>query len=146
MIRVRKATFEDIFSASEDALEVFSGEKGVVDGAINCLSNGRLYTLLSSDGVLLGVIGGVIVWPGVASLGSIFTRAIYDHRIGMVRTTRRVIEAVMEEYSLHRMEMAVKKDYPTGHRWAEALGFQAEGILRKYNSSKEDYVMYGRVE
>lgn len=146
MIEVRRATVEDIFEADSRALEVFSHEKGASDGALNCLSNGRLYSLVAPDGTILGVIGGVLIWEGVASLGSILTRDIVHYPVAMVRTTNRVIAAVMQDLNLHRVEMAVKKDYPVGQRWAKALGFEAEGILRQYSSDKTDYIMYGRLK
>lgn len=146
MIEVRRATQEDIQEAASRAMDVFQHEGGGTYGADNCLANGRLYSLVSGTGLLLGVIGGVLIWPGVATVGSILTDGIRQYPVAMVRTTNRVIEAVMMDLNIHRMEMAVKKDYPIGHRWAKALGFQPEGTLRQYSSDKTDYVMYGRLK
>lgn len=145
MIEVRRATIEDIHESQKNALDVFKHEGGLLDGTLNCIENGRLYCLVSPDGNTLGVIGGVVIWPGVASLGAILTRDINLYPVAVARTTNRIIEAVMSDLHLHRVEFAVKKDYPVGHRWAKALGFQAEGVLRQYSSDKTDYVMYGRL-
>jgi len=146
MIKVWRSTPDDIIEAIEDALPVYAGDKGLYEGMSNALERGRLYTIGKADGTVLGVIGGVLIWQGVASVGAILTNQIQGSPISVVRVTKRIIETVMRDHKIHRMEMAVRCGYPVGQRWAEGLGFQAEGILRQYGEDRADYTMYGKVK
>lgn len=146
MIEVRRATLEDIINSAVLAKEVYKGEGDLVPGMLNNLRGGECHAFIGSDGSLFGVVGGVIIWPGVADIGAILTDNTVREPIGFVRRMRQYISEMMEKHNLHRVQMAVKADYATGHKWAAAIGFKAEGVLKSYSESKEDYVMYGRVK
>lgn len=144
MIDKRPSTLEDIYAATKDQLEVYAGDSDLVSGCVNCLQNGRLYTLINPDGSVGGVIGGVIIWKGVATLGAVLTTSIRRYPISYMRFTNEVIGEIMTEMKLHRVEFTVKAGYETGQRWARALGFKPEGTLKHYGEDGSDYIMYGR--
>lgn len=146
MINVRPATREDINNAALDPMPIFGNDSDLKSGCLHCLEYGRLYALEDIDGNLCGVMGGYLIWGGVASVGALFTPHLTKYRVASIRAVKGVIEMVGADLSLHRMEMAVDADYRTGHRWAKALGFEPEGILKKYGPNKADHVMYGRTE
>jgi RimJ/RimL family protein N-acetyltransferase len=50
-----------------------------------------------------------------------------------------------EKFNLRRIQFTVRVDYNIGLRWAWALGFQQEGILRGYGPDGTDYAIFGRV-
>lgn len=101
--------------------------------------------LEDSNNNLIGVLGGYVIWEGVASIGAILTPHLIPNRFGAVKAILRILRNAERDFNLHRIEMYVRADYTTGHKWAGTLGFQAEGTLRKYGSDKQDYTMYGRV-
>lgn len=146
MVNSRKATLDDILQASINALPAYKGEGDLVPGMLNNIQRGECHAFVSSSGLLFGVAGGVRIWRGVADIGAILTSNIYDEPIAFTRCMRRYIEQMMKKHDLHRVQMAVKADYEAGHKFAEAIGFKPEGVLKKYSESREDYVMYGRVK
>ena len=44
-----------------------------------------------------------------------------------------------------RIQIEVKTDYRMGCRWAEALGFKREGLMRRWMPDGSDAYLYGRV-
>ena len=146
MINVRPATREDIYAAAQNPMPIFQDGSDHTSGCLHCLVNGQLYALIDNDGNLCGVMGGYLIWGGVASVGALFTPHLTKYRVASIRTVTEVIELVGLHLNLHRMELAVQSDYKTGHRWAKALGFEPEGTLKMYGPNKQDHVMYGRTQ
>lgn len=62
----------------------------------------------------------------------------------MAAIHRRVMRA-LERASYRRIETAVALDHPAGHRWAERLGFDEEGVMRRWFWNGADAVRYARV-
>lgn len=145
MINVRLATIEDIIQAHSEAKDVFKGEEQAINNLIRVSGKGRLYTIYNSDGRIYGVVGGIVVRPGVASVASILTPHVYSEPVSIIRVARRMVQSVAVELNLHRLEFTGLASSTEVARWAKALGFEAEGVLKSYGSDKSDYVMYGRV-
>jgi RimJ/RimL family protein N-acetyltransferase len=49
------------------------------------------------------------------------------------------IDIVEILFRLHRVQITVKTLDARAIKWAKALGFQSEGILKEYSADKEDY-------
>ena len=45
-----------------------------------------------------------------------------------------------------RLETQVFLDWPPGQRWVEMLGFQREGLMRRYTPDNRDAWLYARVK
>lgn len=146
MIKVRRATEADIDAAALNPMPVFQTGTDQKPGCMHCLNNGWLYALEDQDGNLCGVLGGYLYWRGVASIGALFTPHLTKYRVAAIRTVDKLIVETFKGLDLHRMEMAVKADYKTGHRWAKALGFEPEGLMKMYGPDMTDHVMYGRTQ
>ena len=58
------------------------------------------------------------------------TRAIW----GFLRTT-----------DMRRLETQVFIDWPPGPRWVELLGFEREGLMRRYTPDNRDAWLYAKV-
>ena len=128
-MKVRKAGIRDIVLADSLRLDVYKGETNLVPGFINFMQSGECHALTTESGDLVGVVGGIVLWDGVADIAAIFTEAVHLEPISLIRTTRAYIGEMMEKWKLHRVQMAVKWDYDAGHRWAKAIGFEFEGVL-----------------
>lgn len=145
MIRVRRATIEDIDAAANNLLPIFGYFPNVTEGCKHSLEYGWMYALVDRDENLCGVVGGFPIWGGVASLGALFTPHLLKHPVSAIRVVRKLLDDGMKEHNLHRVEIAVQDNYRAGLRYAKALGFEPEGILRKYGPDQTDHVMFGRI-
>jgi RimJ/RimL family protein N-acetyltransferase len=47
---------------------------------------------------------------------------------------------------LHRLQITVKSDDTRAYRWAKALGFEEEGLMRKFLPDGSDSYMMARIK
>ncbi len=107
--------------------------------------SGMAYTGVDGGGNII-IIGGVsLLWPHVGSAWSLTSDLIVKYKIWTHRITRDFLDTAIKVYSLHRIESIILKNHNVSRRWAERLGFQREGLLRKYDSQGNDYWLYARV-
>lgn len=57
----------------------------------------------------------------------------------------KMVSRFLDMQSYTRIEMTVDHDFAQGHRWAKLLGFEWEGLMRKYNPTGKDCDLYARV-
>lgn len=115
----------------------------------------RLSVLKNQPGSHLGTI---VRGPAVMALvGIIQTRAgfgeawavtsdeIHSAPIAFHKLALALLRHFEQKLSLHRIQISVKDDYTAGQRWAEALGFVREGVMRKYDLDGSNHILYARV-
>ena len=73
------------------------------------------------------------------------THLIWKNRIGAAKVIKAGMENLIRKNKNIRLQTAVKKEFPLGHRFAEWLGMQNEGLMKKYQNN-EDYIRYARVK
>lgn len=144
MINFRSTTKEDLDAAMTCAKEVYD-EAHLLECDMNGIKAGEAVTLFDDEGNIGVVIGMALLWPGVAATWALTTKYLDLHPVGYTRTAIRLLQNQVEKLKLHRVEMTVKASYFAGQRWAEALGFESEGYMKKYGSDGSDYVMYRRI-
>ena len=95
---------------------------------------------------LIVCAGGVIpVWDKVFEGWVMGSHLIWKHRLGAAKIIKKGMEVLIQEYKIIRLQTAVKKDFILGHRFAQWLGMEEEGIMKKYQNN-EDYIRYARVK
>ena len=57
----------------------------------------------------------------------------------------RAILRFLEGCDLRRIETSVDLGYGPGHRWAQLLGFEVEGLMRGHQPDGRDSILYARV-
>ena len=65
-------------------------------------------------------------------------------RAEMLWIHRRVSD-FLDRSDVDRIETGVRESFKAGHRWAKMLGFQAEGLMRRFGPDGSDYQMYARI-
>jgi hypothetical protein len=124
-----------------------------LEDAVKCYPNMPIdprasYTTLWND-VIVGVGGAVMMWEGVWEFWLILTKdSKLDGAHGIVafETIRRKIDEIIEENNIVRAQAVVRLDFPRGIKMLEALGFQAEGYMKKYTPDGCDVYRYAKVK
>ena len=57
----------------------------------------------------------------------------------------RAIRGFLRTTAIRRLESPVFLDYPQGLRWIEMLGFEREGLMRRYTPDNRDAWLYAKV-
>ena len=97
------------------------------------------------DGQILACSGAKQVWPGVGELWATFSPQVDDHKVEIARLTRTVLDDIMTLGKFHRIQCHVVSNFYRGLRMAQFLGFDEEGIARKYTMNAEDCYLFSIV-
>ena len=97
------------------------------------------------DGTVVGVGGVDLLWKGVADVWLMVTPYIDTHKLSGFKCIHEGLEKVMRDNGLWRVQSAGRIDYPQCHVLFKHLGFEAEGIARKYTADKMDCIIYAKV-
>lgn len=93
------------------------------------------------------VCGGVIkLWDGCFEGWVIASTSIQIYSFDICKTIRRYTDNLFVKNNMHRLQTAVIKDFDQGYRFAQFLGMKQEGIMKKYDYMKKDYMRFARVK
>tara|TARA_R110000803_G_scaffold67203_1_gene128839 strand:- start:9989 stop:10465 length:477 start_codon:yes stop_codon:yes gene_type:complete len=86
------------------------------------------------------------VWPNVAEAWLLPSPLINDHALSVVRTARKIFSDIFKTEAFSRVHISVDSANDSAFKFAKALGFETEGILRKYGPDGSDYYMMARIK
>ena len=103
---------------------------------------GPAWTVMDGSEVL-ACLGLAEQWPTRAQAWTILSNNLTGRRFAKFHAM--VMRGLgMQSYT--RIEMTVDHEFEQGHRWAKLLGFEWEGLMRKYNPNGMDCDLYARVK
>lgn len=97
----------------------------------------------SYDGRIIAVMGFVVLWKGVIEAWIVPTAHVYTASIAFPKIVKRYIDAIAKSYECRRMQTGSYDD-DFHKRWMEFLGFEFEGVKKKFTPDGRDYVNYVR--
>lgn len=115
----------------------------------------QLYIFLESgpafavviDGRCVGIFGFAILRPGVAQAWASLTDELFKYNtLWFHKKAMEKLNEVMITWNLHRVESDAIASKKTWVKWLSALGFEKEGVMRKYSSEQEDYILFAKVK
>jgi len=90
--------------------------------------------------------GGVhIMWEGVGEAWLVLSKEAYKSPISVARYTYQLFDTIMNENELWRVQASVHTDDDESVRFAEWLGFEDEGLMKKFGPDGADYIRMARV-
>ena len=104
---------------------------------------GMSFTAIKDNKIICS--GGVIpVWDQVFEGWVMGSHLIWQNRISAAKIIKKGMEFLIQQNNIVRLQTAVKKDFYLGHRFAQWLGMEKEGIMKKYQNN-EDYIRFARI-
>lgn len=92
----------------------------------------------------VAVFGVVNIWKGVGEMWSLFDHAARNYPPTMLRGGRVFSDIAMRYLHLHRLQITVRTDDKRALRYAKAIGFETEAIMRMFGPDKVDYLLMTR--
>ena len=121
----------------------------VVDFKITMLEN---FMDASKDIVTMKNGGGVVCIAGVNHLRTgvaevwLIPSDDIDHcKLAFYKAVRKLVDFVIKEMGIHRVELAIDCAWEGGAKWALSLGFKFESIARAYDFNRRDHAIYTRI-
>lgn len=96
------------------------------------------------DGKIVCCWGAIKLWPGVAECWLLTGEQIVGYPVTLTRGARRYFDHLIEDQKLHRLQITVDTANDLAIRWANALSFRQEGVLRHYGVDKSDHIIFAR--
>jgi len=91
----------------------------------------------------IGAFGLFTIWNGVGEAWLMSSPRLNKFPVFLVKNFRQLSDEVLRR-GLHRIQILVHNT-KTLARWAETLGFEYEGFLRKYTADGQDILIYSKV-
>lgn len=93
----------------------------------------------------IAIIGLYPISLHVAQVWGFFSDLIRERPLSFHKAIMLLIDHKMDRHDLHRIQCSVKAGFNAGVKWANKLGFQCEGTMKKYGPKGEDYYLFARV-
>ena len=107
----------------------------------SCLS---AYTAMLESKVFM--IGGVYgLWKGVGEAWFVMSSMAYEKPFAVAKHSSLLLDHVQEENDLKRIQASVHTNDKQAVRYVEWLGFENEGLMKKYGPDGSDYYRFARV-
>jgi hypothetical protein len=101
-------------------------------------------TLLYAE-MAIAIVGIFRVNDGTGEAIAIVSPDVKNYVFQFHRACIKILEDLTKSMKLNRVQCTVKKDFMKGLKWARALGFETEGLLKKYGPEGSDYFMLSRL-
>ncbi len=100
---------------------------------------GWSFTLIE-NGYIICCAGIVNMWPGVGEAWFVASSKIHEYPRPFIRFAKTEMKRVIDENQLWRVQAVCKSDWPAAIKFAHFLGFNSEGLMRKYGPEGLDYI------
>lgn len=94
------------------------------------------------DGVVVGCGGFISMWANRVQIWSLLARDIGPR--GMLQV-HHAVKRGLAMRTERRIEAMCDPGFKNAQRWLQALGFEREGLMRKYTEDGHDCYLYARV-
>lgn len=102
--------------------------------------------VLLVDGKPLVVCGIVKISNRVGEAWTVIDqRNAKEYPLLLTRAVAQAIDITVKSEGLHRVQMTVHSEQNEAVRWAFALGFTVEALMRKYGDDQSDHFLFVRV-
>lgn len=145
MIKVRAYREDDYLKIQRrhfDALTFMNFPKPEI--VAKRFTTGIGYTIEAPEGLVAS--GGIIpLWKGVGEAWVVTSDLVAIYPVFFAKTTWRKLYEMINSNGIERVQTTIHKDHFVSQRWAERMGFQNEGLMRKYLGG-EDYYRYALIK
>jgi hypothetical protein len=142
MAKFREFQIDDLFfmNLRDYERELFKDSKDCVLQLVNQAKKGEAYTCEYKGKILFFYT--ITAEHGNATLSLVAGQAADEHPVPFGRASGEEIEALAKRYK--RLDATVHVDYEKSIRWLESMGFEIEGVLKKYGPTGDDYYQMAR--
>ena len=100
-------------------------------------------TLMLGEDVM-AIFGGDFLNGKTLKLWALISEEATKWPLSLHRFAKILLKYAFKTFHIHRAQMSVRCDFATGWRWAKVLGFECEGIMKRYGQDGSNYWMFAR--
>jgi len=92
-------------------------------------------------GKTLGVFGSTEIWKGLDEGWFLVDEATRRYGVSMTKVAKKWIALKFQKDSLNRLQITVRCDDDRAYKWAKCLGFQTDGVMRRFGPDGSDFYL-----
>lgn len=142
MILVERLRVDHLLSIELQSAQAFAQTLLTREYAESIVGQTGVGWTVAKDGRPVACGGIAEQWPGRAEAWTLLS----DEALLMFRHVHRVARGAIANAPWSRVEMKVDAQHDAGVRWARRLGFECEGLMRKYTTDGRDIFLFARVK
>jgi hypothetical protein len=139
MLKIRPYTHNDVHEINLD-YEFNSASR---NGLLN--HDNIIAVTLEDDGKILAVGGVHVMWFGAGEAWVLVSGDALQAPTSFARYAKRMFGSILQDTQLRRVQASIHVDDDRAYRFAEWLGFENEGVMRKYGVEGDDYYRMAKV-
>jgi hypothetical protein len=97
------------------------------------------------DGKVLGSAGIMLMWPGVGEAWVLFSKDVVNIKKFVYTTITDYLITLVCDLDLRRVQAHCSSELPLAIKFLEQMGFEREGLMRKYGTDGSDHFLYAMV-
>lgn len=113
-------------------------QPGVAESLANA---GQSFTAIEGNQVI-AIAGIAPQWEGRAIAWALISEDAGKHFLAI----HRAVKGFLNQCDIRRIEAFVDADFEQGMKWMEMLGFENEGLMRKFSIIGNDCYLFARVK
>lgn len=90
------------------------------------------------------IFGFVSIWKGVAEAWLVADDVVRSMPVTFTKSAKQVLDISAISMGLHRTQITVRSTDTRAYKWASAVGFKEECLMRKYGMDGVDYFLMAR--
>lgn len=90
------------------------------------------------------IFGFVSIWKGVAEGWLVADDVMRSMPVTFTKSAKQVLDISAISMGLHRTQITVRSTDTRAYKWASAVGFKEECLMRKYGTDGVDYFLMAR--
>ena len=118
--------------------------KEFLEGMKININEGPSFTL-EREGKIIWCGGIRIFWDGVGEAWCLVSEEGSHFPKLILSSTKKMLDFMQKDLKLHRVQATSRTDIPSFWKFLEHLGFEREGVLRKFGADGADSYLYARV-
>lgn len=127
---------KEVYKDDVDAL------KRCEDTATTGLTFAQTFTI---DEKPVGIIGVTVLRAHIAELWGFLSEDVKKYPLAFHKQCIELLNKYFAELNVPRFQCYVMSEYLEGNRWMKLMGFQREGLLRKFGADGKDYFVWSKV-
>lgn len=116
-----------------------------IEGNAKNLEQDHLAFTGLADNKPIFAAGMKMIWGQVAEGWVIATSDMWKYPLGVAKAIKKDFARVAKENNIVRVQTAIRKDFKEGQRFAEWLGLEREGLMKKWGFDGSDQYLYARI-
>lgn len=93
----------------------------------------------------VAILGGFLFCPGVIHIWGLIGEEVRQCPVAFHKACKKVLYFYETRDKPRRIQVDVRVDYMEGQKWVESLGFNREGVMKRFGPNGADHYLYAKV-